>query len=94
VTIMGHVDHGKTTLLDSLRNSNIADGEFGAITQKIGAFHVTTQDGKRITFIDTPGHEAFVNMRVRGGSCTDLIILVVSAVEGIQPQVSKHDLHY
>lgn len=87
VTIMGHVDHGKTTLLDSLRNSRIVDTEFGGITQKIGAFHTITNEGKRITFIDTPGHEAFVNMRVRGASNTDLIILVVSAVDGIQPQV-------
>jgi translation initiation factor IF-2 len=73
---MGHVDHGKTTLLDTLRQSNIALNEFGGITQKIGAFHVKTKDS-RITFIDTPGHEAFTNMRVRGAQFTDIIILVL-----------------
>lgn len=87
MTIMGHVDHGKTTLLDALRNSNIAEGEYGGITQKIGAFMVKTREGKSITFIDTPGHEAFTNMRKRGSLSADIAILVVSAVDGCQPQV-------
>jgi len=89
MTIMGHVDHGKTTLLDSLRNSNLVEGEYGRITQKIGAFMVKTKDGNSITFIDTPGHEAFSNMRKRGSLCTDIVILVVSAIDGCQPQVTQ-----
>lgn len=87
LTIMGHVDHGKTTLLDAFRNSRIVDTEFGKITQSIGAFNCILKDNTKVTFIDTPGHEAFTKMRLRGARVTDCIILVVSGIEGIQKQV-------
>lgn len=86
VTIMGHVDHGKTSLLDAYRDSAITDDEYGGITQKVGGFIVDTELGE-ISFIDTPGHSLFGNMRKRGAQCTDMVILVVSAVEGVQTQV-------